>query len=208
MDEIWAEYPGLTNFEVRQALAKCGLSNEHITSQMKVLSGGEAAKVRLCKLINRETNVLLLDEPTNHLDVDAKDELKRALKEYKGSILLVSHEPEFYRDVVTDIWDGEKWTKTFLTHAGGHFHQTPVTELCYSGGMTINKKNIRQIYGSIPVKGTNGTVYEIVKFTIGEKGLVEKEMITKNSIKNHSKSSNTCTLSFSIFKLRNSLFAV
>ena len=59
---------------------------------------------------NRETNVLILDEPTNHLDVDAKDELKRALKEYKGSVLLISHEPEFYRDVVTDIWDGEKWT--------------------------------------------------------------------------------------------------
>ncbi|MFQ6897691.1 MAG: ATP-binding cassette domain-containing protein, partial [Turicibacter sp.] len=75
-----------------------------------VLSGGEQAKVRLAKLINRETNVLILDEPTNHLDVDAKDELKRALKEYKGSVLLISHEPEFYRDVVTDIWDGEKWT--------------------------------------------------------------------------------------------------
>ena len=51
--------------------------------------------MRLCKLINRESNVLLLDEPTNHLDVDAKAELKRALKEYKGSILLICHEPEF-----------------------------------------------------------------------------------------------------------------
>ena len=47
MDEVWAEFPGLTNFEVRQSLAKCGLTNEHITSQMRVLSGGEAAKVRL-----------------------------------------------------------------------------------------------------------------------------------------------------------------
>lgn len=84
-------------------------------------------------------------------------------------------------------WDGEKWTKTFLTHAGGHFHQTPVTELCYSGGMSINKKNIREIYGSVPVKGANGTVYEIVKFTIGEKGQIEKEMITKNSLKNNSR---------------------
>ena len=54
--------------------------------------------MRLCKLINRESNVLLLDEPTNHLDVDAKAELKRALKEYKGSILLICHEPEFYED--------------------------------------------------------------------------------------------------------------
>ena len=70
-----------------------------------MLSGGEQAKVRLCKLINRETNILLLDEPTNHLDVDAKDELKRALKEYKGSILMVCHEPVFYDGVATDVCD-------------------------------------------------------------------------------------------------------
>ena len=68
-----------------------------------MLSGGEQAKVRLCKLINRETNILLLDEPTNHLDVDAKDELKRALKEYKGSILMVCHEPDFYDGLATDV---------------------------------------------------------------------------------------------------------
>ena len=56
--------------------------------------------MRLCKLMNRETNVLLLDEPTNHLDVDAKEELKRALKEYRGTVLLICHEPEFYQDIV------------------------------------------------------------------------------------------------------------
>ena len=77
---------------------------------VNVLSGGERRRVALCKLLLEAPDLLLLDEPTNHLDVDAKDELKRALKEYKGSVLLISHEPEFYRDVVTDIWDGEKWT--------------------------------------------------------------------------------------------------
>ena len=77
---------------------------------MRVLSGGEQAKVRLCKLINKETNLLVLDEPTNHLDVDAKDELKRALKEYKGSILMVCHEPEFYEAVATSVWDCSQWT--------------------------------------------------------------------------------------------------
>lgn len=87
LDEIWKEFPSYTQYQVRSALAKCGLTTKHIESQVRVLSGGEQAKVRLCKLINRESNVLLLDEPTNHLDVDAKAELKRALKEYKGSIL-------------------------------------------------------------------------------------------------------------------------
>jgi ATPase subunit of ABC transporter with duplicated ATPase domains len=110
IDEIWQVFPGFTQYEVRAALAKCGLTTKHIESKVMVLSGGEQAKVRLCKLINKETNLLILDEPTNHLDVDAKEELKRALKAYKGSILLISHEPDFYKDVATDIWNCETWT--------------------------------------------------------------------------------------------------
>lgn len=110
IDEIWEEFPSFNQYEVRSALAKCGLTTKHIESMVKVLSGGEQAKVRLCKLINRESNILLLDEPTNHLDVDAKEELKRALKAYKGSILLICHEPEFYQDLATDVWNCENWT--------------------------------------------------------------------------------------------------
>ena len=110
LDEIWNEFPSWTNGEVRSALARCGLTTDHITSQMKVLSGGENAKVRLCKLMNRDINFLVMDEPTNHLDVDAKEELKKAIREFKGTVLLVSHEPDFYMDVVTDIWNVEDWT--------------------------------------------------------------------------------------------------
>ena len=114
IDELWKEFPGFSQYEIRAALAKCGLTTKHIESQVRVLSGGEQAKVRLCKLINRESNILLLDEPTNHLDVDAKEELKRALKEYKGSILLICHEPEFYTDVVSQVWDCAKWTTRII----------------------------------------------------------------------------------------------
>ena len=109
IEEIWKEFPAYTQYQVRSALAKCGLTTKHIESQVRVLSGGEQAKVRLCKLINREPNVLLLDEPTNHLDVEAKEELKRALKEYRGSILLICHEPEFYEGVATKVWDCREW---------------------------------------------------------------------------------------------------
>jgi ATPase subunit of ABC transporter with duplicated ATPase domains len=109
IDEIWQDFPSYTQYEVRSALAKCGLTTKHIESQVRVLSGGEQAKVRLCKILNRETNILLLDEPTNHLDVDAKEELKRALQEYKGSILLICHEPEFYQDVVDEVWNCQEW---------------------------------------------------------------------------------------------------
>ncbi|GAA3405821.1 ABC-F family ATP-binding cassette domain-containing protein [Paenibacillus hodogayensis] len=114
IEEVWNEFPSLSQFEVRAALAKCGLTTKHIESRIEVLSGGEKAKVRLCKLINKETNLLVLDEPTNHLDQDAKDELKRALQAYKGTILLISHEPEFYRDVATEVWNCESWTTKVL----------------------------------------------------------------------------------------------
>ncbi len=114
IQELWQEFPGFSQYEIRAALAKCGLTTKHIESQVRVLSGGEQAKVRLCKLINRESNILLLDEPTNHLDVDAKAELKRALQAYKGAVLLICHEPEFYQDVVTQVWDCTKWTTKII----------------------------------------------------------------------------------------------
>jgi len=114
IQELWKDFPGFSQYEVRAALAKCGLTTKHIESQVRVLSGGEQAKVRLCKLINRESNLLLLDEPTNHLDVDAKEELKRALREYKGSVLLICHEPEFYNDVVSEVWDCTQWTTKII----------------------------------------------------------------------------------------------
>ncbi len=114
IEEMWNEFPGFSQYEVRAALAKCGLTTKHIESKVKVLSGGEQAKVRLCKIINREANLLVLDEPTNHLDVEAKAELKRALQEFRGSILMVCHEPEFYEGLATDVWDCSQWTTRLL----------------------------------------------------------------------------------------------
>ena len=110
LEELWQEFPAYSQYESRSALAKCGLTTKHIESKVRVLSGGEQAKLRLCKLVNRQSNLLVLDEPTNHLDVDAKDELKRALQEYRGSILMVCHEPEFYEGLATKVWDCSKWT--------------------------------------------------------------------------------------------------
>lgn len=110
IEEIWEEFPSYSQYEVRSALAKCGLTTKHIESLVRVLSGGEQAKVRLCKLINRETNILLLDEPTNHLDVYAKEELNRALKAYNGAILLVCHEPEFYEEFADKVWNLEEYS--------------------------------------------------------------------------------------------------
>ena len=103
LDYLWEEFPDRNNGEIRAMLAKCGLTTDHIESLMKVLSGGENAKVRLCKIMNREANVLVLDEPTNHLDVDAKDSLQSAIKAFKGAVILVSHETEFYLPIVDEV---------------------------------------------------------------------------------------------------------
>ncbi|MCX7572381.1 ABC-F family ATP-binding cassette domain-containing protein [Tumebacillus sp. DT12] len=111
LEDVWDAFPHLANQDVRANLARCGLGNEHITSKLTALSGGEHAKVRLCKLMLTPSNWILFDEPTNHLDVAAKEELAKTLKNYKGTVLLVSHEPEFYKDWVTSVWNVEDWAK-------------------------------------------------------------------------------------------------
>ena len=108
MEEVWAEFPKKNQKEIREALAKCGLKQEHITQKMTSLSGGEQAKVRLCKLMMTSGNWLLLDEPTNHLDINAKEALKEALIKFKGTVLLVCHEEDFYKDWVTNLWNMEE----------------------------------------------------------------------------------------------------
>ncbi|WP_035294462.1 ribosomal protection-like ABC-F family protein [Clostridium sp. KNHs214] len=109
IDEVWNEYPEKTQAEIREALGKCGLKREHIMQNMCALSGGEQAKVRLCKLMMKESNWLVLDEPTNHLDVSAKEILKEALINFGGTVLLVCHEREFYKDWVTAEWNMEEY---------------------------------------------------------------------------------------------------
>ena len=103
LNYLWDQFPSKNNGEIRSMLAKCGLTTDHIESLMKVLSGGENAKARLCAIMNKPANVLVLDEPTNHLDVDAKEALQTALKTYRGAILLVSHDPEFYLPIVDEV---------------------------------------------------------------------------------------------------------
>lgn len=109
LEKVWAERPDMTRKEVRQALAKCGLKEEHVLKPICLLSGGEQTKVRLCELIVMKSNVLILDEPTNHLDIETKQALQEALQQYKGTVLIVSHEPSFYEAWITKVWSIEEW---------------------------------------------------------------------------------------------------
>ena len=88
IDDVWNAFPTLGSTPSSCSTCSCGLKNDHISRPLNQLSGGEQAKVRLCKLMMNESNWLLFDEPTNHLDVIAKEELKRALKHIKAQLFL------------------------------------------------------------------------------------------------------------------------
>ena len=109
IDEIWQDFQAWTQFEVRLALAKCGLTTKHIESKVKVLSGGEQAKVRLCKLINRPSNLLVLDEPTNHLDVFQQHKILQTVRKKNLSAVVVLHDLNLaarYCDYLAVLDDG------------------------------------------------------------------------------------------------------
>lgn len=98
-------FPRLGQKEVRAFLARVGLKNELALRSIQKLSGGEQVRLKLAALMNTVSNLLILDEPTNHLDVRAKESLKKALNEYKGAILLVSHEKEFASQICNAVFD-------------------------------------------------------------------------------------------------------
>jgi len=104
---ISESYPQMNNKEIRRNLALCGVKDTHIMQTINTLSGGEQSKVKLCRLMLSEYNVLILDEPTNHLDAETKVVLQKALQQFKGSILLVSHEPAFYKGWADRIFNIE-----------------------------------------------------------------------------------------------------
>ncbi|PWI58863.1 ABC-F family ATP-binding cassette domain-containing protein [Sulfoacidibacillus thermotolerans] len=107
LDRIWQCVPDWPKKDVLRVLARSGLKHEHMNQPIHSLSGGEQAKVRLCKLTLQPANFLLFDEPTNHLDQPTKDALNTAMKNFTGTLILVSHEPAFYKSIVDTLIDLE-----------------------------------------------------------------------------------------------------
>ena len=102
------KYPKLNTKEIRRHLARCGVKEEHVSRSVSTLSGGEQSKVKLCCMMLSPCNFLILDEPTNHFDAETKDALQNALKQFRGSIILVSHEEKFYKGWIDKIFNIEK----------------------------------------------------------------------------------------------------
>lgn len=107
IQEISNLYPLLDTKEVRNRLARCGLVGNLAMQEIRTLSGGEQAKLKLCKIMMTKANVLVLDEPTNHLDKIAKEELLASLKKYQGTVIFASHEKDFIEKLATRVYNIE-----------------------------------------------------------------------------------------------------
>ena len=108
LEIIQDKFPKLSQKYIRSYLDKCAISSKEVLEPIRFLSGGEQAKVKLCILMLTDSNFLILDEPTNHLDILAKDALKEQLKLWEGTLLLVSHDRQFYGDICKKVIDIEK----------------------------------------------------------------------------------------------------
>lgn len=104
IDEVWDEYPTLTQTEIRNALAAFLFRGEDVFKEINKLSGGERARVELVKLILKKVNFLVMDEPTNHMDIESKEALEKALSEYDGTLLVVSHDRYFISKLADKIY--------------------------------------------------------------------------------------------------------
>lgn len=125
--ELWDRHLGYTQTEARSALARCGLFEEDMQKPVKSLSGGERAKLALCILEGERGNVLLLDEPTNHLDLPARESLEKALKEFDGTLIFVSHDRYFISALAGKVVEIEN--KRLNTYDGGYDFYTSEKKL-------------------------------------------------------------------------------
>lgn len=104
LDELWDEYPNLTQTQIRNALAVFLFRGEDVFKEISKLSGGERARVELSKLLLKKVNFLIMDEPTNHMDIHSKEALEKALSEYNGTMLIVSHDRYFINKLADKIY--------------------------------------------------------------------------------------------------------
>ena len=125
LDELWNRYPRMTETEIRNALGQFRFVGEDVFKPISVLSGGERARLTLCKLILSKMNVLILDEPTNHLDMDSREALETALEQFDGTIVAVSHDRYFIEKLATRIVEIRRgggamgdFTDYRITHTG------------------------------------------------------------------------------------------
>ncbi|MBQ3692106.1 MAG: ABC-F family ATP-binding cassette domain-containing protein [Clostridia bacterium] len=152
--EVWDEFPYLTETEVRTALGRFLFKGDNVFRQLREMSGGERARIALLKLMLKEANFLLLDEPTNHLDTGFREQLEQTLKEYSGTMLIVSHDRYFINKLADRILVLSKdGVKEYLGNYDYYIEKTQEsfdkgifkeTEKKTAGGKKPNEYNLRK----------------------------------------------------------------
>ena len=113
LEEITEAFPELTTTQIRTLLGTFLFSGEDVFKKINVLSGGERARLQLCKILKKQPNLLLLDEPTNHMDIVGKESLENILKEYTGTLIFVSHDRYFVNKIANCILEFSNEKVTF-----------------------------------------------------------------------------------------------
>ena len=122
-EEFIEEFPELTTTKARTILGSFLFTGEDVEKKVKMLSGGEKARLKLCEIFKKEPNLLLLDEPTNHMDIVGKESLEQILKEYKGTLIFVSHDRYFVEKIANKILEFKPGKVTFFDGTYGEFQE-------------------------------------------------------------------------------------
>ena len=142
LDDFWDEYPNLTETEARNALGAFLFSGEDVFKNVNMLSGGEKVRLALCKILKTRPNVLVLDEPTNHMDIVGKETLESMLKDYKGTLIFVSHD-RFFVNKISDcllIFEKNK-----VTYYDGKYEEYEANKKDEEQDVIIEKKKDKAI---------------------------------------------------------------
>ncbi|MGN0484724.1 MAG: ABC-F family ATP-binding cassette domain-containing protein [Lachnospiraceae bacterium] len=162
LDDFWDEFPELTQTEVRSALGAFLFSGDEVFKTVDMLSGGERVRLALCKILKRKPNLLILDEPTNHMDIIGKETLEQMLKSYTGTVLFVSHDRYFVKQVAQKILAFEPDGSTQFYQFGYEEYQTKKQqeeELAESQGY-VSKKNPPVFTGNLQAANEKKAVVE------------------------------------------------
>ena len=150
-DDFSEAFPELTVTEIRNALGAFMFSGDEVFKQINMLSGGEKVRLALCKILKKGPNVLILDEPTNHMDIVGKETLENLLKEYKGTIIFVSHDRFFVKKIADSILAFENGEVYFYKYGYDEYIEKSGRLVQTSTEENIKKKEPKKIYNS-PLK--------------------------------------------------------
>ena len=151
LQDYWDEFPNLTETEVRNALGAFLFTGEDVFKNISMLSGGEKVRLALCKILKRKPNVLILDEPTNHMDIVGKETLENMLKDYKGTLIFVSHDRYFVKQVATQLLVFEDGTTNLYKFGYDEYQEKLDKEAAEDAG---GYKAAMDLGGLISNKGT------------------------------------------------------